>query len=447
MLWSIPVRFGGGPEAMIALIAVLNTLVILFVYVLVEKVVGRPYALWAALFHATLPWPVYSSVGCWNPQVMGFLGALLYLVLWEVVTRPHSRHVFWVCVLLGMMPQFHMFGTFLVPSVLVLLGLRWEQVNKKWLGAGLLASVLLYVPYLWGESQNHWNNTRRMFGASEPFTFGCLKSLALPIVSLSNLMNSTLEYDFQSYVAFGRAAFGSFAILGFFNLLSLALGVLAVVTFVVALVRAMRGKWLSPRRAFGESTRLLFLGIMLFLPLLLFLSTGHNFNMRYLVALYPLLSVLPAMLVVNVSVRWRTVILGCMALTVGFNVILIPVLFRYDQRLIAEADYFVPSFRKMETVLRRLKADAGVAIPIEIDASAFPKTLQDKQAVAMRALARYVETCERFDPTVERAHPVRLYRAESAANLVDTKEPVVYQGNGIGFIRLGFDAGTRRSQP
>ncbi len=442
LLWSIPLQFGGGPEAMIVLIAVLNTLVIFLVYVLAEKVVGRPYALWAALFYATSPWPVYSSVGCWNPQVMGILGALLCLALWSTVTRPHSPSVFWVCVLLAMMPQFHMSGVFLVPSVLIILGLRLQPINRNWLAAGLLASVLLYVPYVWGEAHHHWDNTRRMFGANEPFTFGCLKGLTHLIVALSNLVNSAGTFDFRSYIAFGHDAFGSFGVLGLFNLLSLGLGVWAVAGFVVALFQALRGKWLSPQRAFGESTGLVFSAVLLFLPLLVFIPTGHNFSSRYMVALYPLLAVLPAMLVVNASARWRQFVLAGTALTIGFNVVLVLALFRYQERRIAEGDYFVPSFRKMEMVRERLQADAGAGTAIRMDTSAFPRMGGDEQAVAVRALAQYVDVRERFDPSIQRSRSVQVYRAERLANLVDTRERVVYQGNGMALLKWGSEADT-----
>src|SRR5580693_5428347 len=100
--WLAGLKIGGSPEAVCLLMLVLNTFVIYFVYRLAESILGSNYSLWAALFCATSPWAVFFSGGCWNPLIMAFFGGLLYWALWDVVTRPNSRSVFWVCVLLAL---------------------------------------------------------------------------------------------------------------------------------------------------------------------------------------------------------------------------------------------------------------------------------------------------------------------------------------------------------
>src|SRR5205814_944030 len=81
-LWTlfcfIGLRFWGSIEGVILAIILLNTGTICLTYLLAKRTLGPSAALWAALFAATLPFPVYYSVIAYNPDVMPFLGALLF---------------------------------------------------------------------------------------------------------------------------------------------------------------------------------------------------------------------------------------------------------------------------------------------------------------------------------------------------------------------------------
>ncbi len=434
LFWAVLLRLGGGPETVMIMLLVLDTMVIGIVYALGKRMLGGAQALWAALFYATAPWPVYYSIGCWNPQYLAPLGALLALTLWNVMTRPASRQIFWVCLLWAMMPQFHAFGVFLTPSIVLLLGIRWREINRTWLVLGMLACMALYTPYIIGEAGNHWDNTRRILsGGKDAFTFGSFKSLTLLVVCLSNLFNSPLSYHFNDYREFGRAAFGSFWVLAGFNLLSLTLALLFIGNLLVELFRTMLGHWLRPREAFERAPAIVFLGIFILVPLLIFLVTGRNFSSRYLVVLMPLLSLLPAMWIARMQAlaRWRTLATTCLVATVGFNVVLSLLFFHEQARAIAEGPYFIPSFRRMEEVRQKLAAVAGTGKHIAVDDSAFTQSPTDKQARGVHSLAAYLRIWERYRPQAKAAKEVQWFRALSATNLVDARDRVVYQGNGI----------------
>ena len=180
IFWSIPFRLGGTNAVVLAMI-LLNTLVIYLVYRLALALFNVHTALWAAALCATSPWAIYESVSKCNPQVMAFFGALLYLALWQVVTRPRSPHIFWVGVLLAIMPQFHMFTVFLLPGVFWLLWQRRHAIDGRWLAAGLVISVLLYLPYLNGEAHHGWQNTRAIFSGDTPKTRPLLKFSPFPL--------------------------------------------------------------------------------------------------------------------------------------------------------------------------------------------------------------------------------------------------------------------------
>jgi hypothetical protein len=207
LFWLVGLKIGGSAEAVCVMMIVLNTIVIYLVYRLAENLLGPTYSLWAALFFATSPWAVHYSVGSWNPLPMAFFGALLYLALWDVVTRQNSRNIVWVCLLVAIMPHFHMMAMFVAPVVVLILWLSFWRLNRRWLVGGVLAAGLLYVPYILGEARHGWENTRKiLMGRTEP-SFAVLKIFTLPITDLSNLMNSTTGREFSAYRALGDACF------------------------------------------------------------------------------------------------------------------------------------------------------------------------------------------------------------------------------------------------
>jgi 4-amino-4-deoxy-L-arabinose transferase-like glycosyltransferase len=436
LFWLVGLKIGSSPETVCLMMIILQTCVIYLVYRLAENIFGPEYSLWATVFFATSPWPVHYSATAWNPVPMAFFGALLYLALWNVVTQSNSRNIFWVCLLLGIMPQFHMMAMFVAPVVVLLLWWSPSRLNTRWLAAGVLVSVLLYVPYVMGEMRHGWENTRRIFEGHVGASFSVLKILTLPITDLSNLMSSVTGRDFSEYRALGDAYFGSFWILGAFNVVSLALSVMIIGTFLVRLVRSLRGKWRSPKQAFADAPAEVFVGSLLVLPLVLFVSSFSNFNSRYLIVQFPLLFLLPAVFMVRGldGSRWRGPVRAVMLLTIGFNILFSLAYFHYQGARIANADYFLPSFRKMESVRQRLKADAGANYRVRIDDASFVKTMTQKYTQGVMELAEYVDLRERCDPLSLHTPQVKTYHVRAATDRVEINERVVCATNGIALV-------------
>ena len=430
MVWAAGVRLGGGPEAVILTMVVLNTVVIWLVFVLGKKLFDATHGLWAALLLATSPWPVYFSVGCTNPEIMAFFGVLLYLALWSVVRQSKSPHIFAVVVVLAVMPQFHMFGIFLCPSVLLLLLLRRCELNWKWLVAGLLFALLLYVPYVLGDAQNHWANTRRLFGEGDKFSFGSFKALSTTVMSLTNLFESVISRRFADYKIFGDAICGSFYVLAAFNALSIVLSALVLGSFVVLFTKALKGQWRSLQQALAAAPATVFIGVMVLLPLLLFILTGASFNSRYAIVLYPLLFLLPAVLLA--ITRHRRLIRGAVVTTIVFNIWFCLAFYRYQDHRIAHADYFIPTFRKLELVYQQIRAAAGANEQLHLVAAGFPADHDSLPTHGAETLVKYVNLRAQFD------HPgtLRQLRVGPSASLVDNSGRVLYQGNGIAVVAL-----------
>lgn len=433
LFWLAGLKLGGSPASVCWLIILLGTATIYIVYRLAEKLLGPEYSLWAALFCATSPWAVHYSVGAWNPLPMAFLGGLLYLALWDVVIAEKSPKIFWVCVILVVMTQFHMTVIFLAPVVVLLLALNASRINWRWLLAGVVASAALYIPYFLGEMHHGWQNTHAILTGHQNESSGVLKVLVLPITNLSNLITSITGDRLADYRAFGDSYFGSICILVALNVLSLVLAVMIIGSFLIAFIRILRNHWPSLRRSFTAAPAEVFVGLLFFLPLVLFVASFSNFSSRYLIMEFPLLFLLPSLFVVRTLAksRWRKTIMTALVVTILFNAWVAAASFRDRGRQIENDNQFLPSFRKMEMVRQRLKIDAGPGYRVQIDEAPLLADKKHWTAAGAVTLADYVDLLEKYDASDVLARGVKTYRVLQATDNVATNEHIAFSGNGL----------------
>jgi 4-amino-4-deoxy-L-arabinose transferase-like glycosyltransferase len=438
MLWSLPLRFGGSPVAVILFIILLNVATIPLVYILARKLFGPSCALWTALFYAISPWPVYFSISCNNPSVMALLGVLLFLALWDVCNTPRSAHIFLVCLLLAAMPQFHMVGVFYVPFVLLVILLSGSRINRKWLIAGVLAAVIIYLPYITGELNNHWENTRQVLSGKSKFQLGVAKVLTSQVNVLSNVISRWTGHHLAEYRAFGDTVLGSFYVLAGFNAISVFLGILFLGDFIRDLLRPLRGRRFAPRQVFRSSPSLYFTGILLFGPLLLFVLTGHDFATRYLYVQFPLLFCLPALFWVKVlrTERWRTFLAGGMTLTTVFNLVITPVFFHYQKSQIEHAALFVPTFPGMEALYRSLRADAPSDARIFIQWKDLAAATKGEAYNTANTIAQYVSMRDELYFLTKKPLETRFYLLEPSTQTGKTNGRPILESNGIRLISV-----------
>jgi len=438
LFWLGAMQLGGGPESVMWVMLLLNVAVIPLVYILARKLFGPAYALWAALFYAASPWAAHLSLGCLNFSIMAILGVGLYLALWDVIQQPRSAHIFWVCVTLAVMPQFHMMGAFLVPAVALIIVLSPRPVSKRWLAAGIAVGLALYVPYVRGEMAHHWSNTRSLVGGEMKYTFGVLKIFTLPITVMSDLISSWAGSGIGDYVRFGNAAFGSFYLLVLFNAVSLALAVVYLGGFVCGLARAIRSTGYSPGALFRAEPATAFIGTLLFMPSLLFIFTGHNFASRYLFVQFPILMLLPALCVVDRFLRSprRRWLMTAVALTIAFDVAVTLTFSQYTGHLIEHGDYFVPSFRNLQKVYGLLRADAGPGVRIRVDADDYPKDAGREPRRGADLISEYVRVRENDFHHGQKLTAKKTYLIVPATSPVGNNERVVFAGNGIKLLAL-----------
>ena len=423
-------------------IILLNTAAIYLTYLLAARTVGFSTALWAALLMAASPAAIEFSVVVFNPAVMSFLGACLFLALWQVVQQDRSRAAFWLLFLPLMMLQFHMSGLMLIPAIIVVLWLKPARLNVPWLVGGIVAGLALYLPYVFGEMAHGWENTRGMMsGAHHGYSIEAFKIFSAPPGFLVNYWDPRWTFQPDEYQEIGRACFGSFSLLLAFNVMSAILAISLVVGAFGETGAALRGFWRSPRVTFARSPGMFFLTIIFAVPLMTSLVEGKRFHGRYcIVLLAPLFS-----LAAVAAVRWlsmpriRRVFLPLLLATLGVNVWLVLAIFRYQGKCIEQGVLFAPSFHNLETVYQSLKAYAGKNRLIQVEDDEYMRTTPPRRAPGSypHQICQYVaiRECENALPSAIPA-PVLTYKIFLADQVKLDNPAVAYCHHGIALVAL-----------
>lgn len=447
LFWAAGLQLGG-PEGVMGLMALLGTAAIGLVFILGREMLGTTAGLWAAALYATAPLPALYASGCHNPGLMAPLGALLYWSLWRVLSRDRAPQVFWVPLVLAALPQIHMFGLFLLPPLVLLLVWRRRSLHLPWLVAGGVAGLLLQGPYLWGEWINHWENSRQLLLPAGRLTLGSFKVLVTPLASLANLVDSGVGPSLVAYRRFGDAAFGAFPVLLGLNLLSLGIAALALghwlgrlpgvlgwdagdggpTNRLVRIKARLRNPDLfkSQDRAGAASC---FLALLLLPPLLLFIPTWATFNGRYAILCHPLLFLVPALW--QADDGRRSLVRGALGLLLVINAWVTLALFHHQGERIAYAEELIPSFRVLEDVSQRIRADAGPAGQPRLELVGFPRDPDAPSTHGALMLARYMALGYRADPGAA----WRPYRLEPDRGGWDLSMALVARRQGLRVLR------------
>jgi hypothetical protein len=431
-------RFWGSVEGIALTIIVLNTAVIALVYVVTRMMMGPRLALLAALFTATFPWVVYYSNGVYNPDVMAFLSALLLLALWRTVQCDRAPVVFCVPILLLILPQFHMSGLLLIPTVITILWLSPRRFNWTLLGLGSAAAVCLYLPYVRGDMAHGWQNTRMMFtsqGSGRGYSFESLKAITAPLSFLVN-WGPRWTRDAAEYRELGRACFGSFAVLLLFNIFSMVFAGSMILGAILEMRKELSGFWRAPRQILARSPGIAVPTIFFVVPLLLATIAGQPFHTRYCVVLLPALLPLCAL----GAARWlgspgkiATIVKALMVVTCCANVWLMPAMYFHQGKQIENSVVFVPSFRQLETVYHSLKACAGTNSPVDVvdrDYLNNARGSADRRRDAA-LIRRYVSIRELDSPNPHDRAAAKVFELRTAEAAATDSNTLGYKGHGI----------------
>jgi hypothetical protein len=441
-LWTLfcvsALQLGGSPSAAPLLTLLLNVVVIGLAWKLATEVLGERYGLWAALFTATLPWPVFYSLGLYNPVIMAFVFGWLYLALWRVFTRDNSWAIFWVAPILMGSIQIHMSGLMILPAVIVLLFLSSHRLNWWLLLAGVAAGLLFYVPYIRGEMANGWANTAGMVAGGGSFKVSAFKAISSPLNVLGGLI-ARLFPGTEAYLAFGDVAFFSRVIFIVLTLISTVMGVLFGAALIREFVRMIRRARLESLRWVQADPGITFLAVLVLVPLLSSVLSGRSFQSRYTIVLFPLLMMCPALFIVRwlPEIRWRKWMARALILTVLFHIYLMPAFYWHQGRWIDESPYMAGSHLQLEQIYEALRAATPEDRRIEVDAEAFLDEGEadrwDRQAVWLVPTMCRIQDFVRGLP--EDA-PAVTYRLGSTRRDGSMDGVAVYSAHGISLVPI-----------
>ncbi len=425
-------KLGGGSVSLaLFYVTLLNSFLVLLVYIFARQLLRPGYALLSCFLFAISPWTVYYALGLWNPIPLAFLGVLLFISLWRVTQVENTPAVFWVCLLSAMLPQFHMIGIFYYPSILLVLYLSPARINRSWFVVGVIAGLMVYVPYFIGDMQHNWENTRLILSGGRDFSFSVFKVISAPATILSNHPGRWLGDGLEGLFDFGDRWFVSKVILVGVNLVSIVLALAIIFRFAIYFFSLLKRHWKNPSLMFEKYPAYSFVGILFFLPLLLFVFTGHNYSTRYTILIFPLLFVLPAFYIeLAGKSKLKKFYLASLPFMSLFSIYLVLAFFTHMSDQIEGDAYFINSFKKMETVREEIKHHAGKGVRVKLVVDDYIHQAPERLRIATLALADYIDVYENYIEIKkynrEKKYIVR-YKKDAPKDIAS----VAYQKNGI----------------
>ncbi len=441
-LWAMLVaglyKIGGSTaEGAIFGMVILNTLAIYLVYRLARVMMPNRYALFSTLLYSFSAWGIYYSAGLYNPFPLALLGALLFLALWQTTQADHSRNIFWVCLLAAGIPQFHMIGIFYYPAILLLLIISPARINRRYFVAGVLAGIALYMPYVIGEIQHHWQNTQLMLTGDRHFSAGTLKVISTPIAMLTNHPGQWAGRGFEDFKQFGDACFGSYILLLIVNLISLTLALIVVIRFMKRLYRSIFSGKMSLRERYQQHSTTLFTGILLVLPLLLYTFTGKAYATRYSIIIFPLLFLLPGLVIQHMANRSSAWILTRMFLAMtAFNICMVVIFYNYQSLQLKTSSAFMPSFRHLAKIKTSFDSVIGKGQRVEISFSDEIQKLPEGQWKLYKTIPAYLAIYQNPSPVINPATRTRRFKVLSADETMKSTRGLIYTSAAINIIEI-----------
>lgn len=434
-LWTLLVaafyKLGGNSaDGALFWMLLLNSVMLYPFYLFASRLLSARSALFVTLFFALAPWPIYYAAGLYNPLALPLFCVLLYWSLWQTLNVECSRAVFAVMLLAAMVMQLHMVAVFYYPVILFLLWLSPVRLNLRWLIGGIVASIVVYTPYLIGEFTHHWANLHAVLSGHHPFSWGFLKILTIPAEMLSNHPGGWPGDTTADLQEFGNRYFGSYGLMLVINLVSFGLAVF----FVFGFLRKFYSVWHQARfnlkTALREHRLTVFLGVLLVLPLLLYSLLGKSYASRYSIIIFPLLFLLPALALQRIkSPRAKRFVLSSLVVMLLCNIYLVLVFNIDQQRKLTHGPQYLPAFSKLDTLYRALRHDAGPDRTIAVDTSHFTIADNHHSVLASRSIHLYIAAYNAHLPPVPGRRAVKQYTLVDTQAKVPAGTDIVFRDN------------------
>jgi len=378
------------------IMALLSSLSVYLLYKIALLYFSPQYSLLAALLFSTSPWAVYYSVGMYNPMPTVLLGSLLFLALWKTLSIHYSKYIVYVCMLIAMLPQFHMITIFFFPSILLLLMFSKKKINLHYLALGAIIGILFYLPYIIGDGINNWENTKSVIsGTEQQFSYSTYKVFSAPVTMLSNAPTDWIgrETDgFSGYKDFGSKYFYHYSILLVINLINLFILLLMFIKFIASSIKLFWSNKFSLNTVLKKNRTLAFISTLIILPLLLFVLTGKNYSTRYTLIMLSLLFIMQIYVLLDLKNRKLAKALTIYFLVnIFFSIYILISHYNYKNTLIYTSKTFFPSFKKLESIKQNINNSIPDNTYIKIRFSNSIKNLPESQKKLYYALDQFID--------------------------------------------------------
>jgi 4-amino-4-deoxy-L-arabinose transferase-like glycosyltransferase len=161
-LMSLSQFFSKTPEAANVEVALLGALTVGFFFSAMKDMFGAFAAFISSVMMACAPWSILYADRIWNSNTVIFFVTVALWSAVKVVKKPDSRWIALFLLSCAVMPQFHLSVPVAWVGLVVLILPVWKKWNWKWIGAGLVLTLLAYAPYLSYEFQSGFSNLKAL---------------------------------------------------------------------------------------------------------------------------------------------------------------------------------------------------------------------------------------------------------------------------------------------
>lgn len=136
------------PQFLTFIIALINTISIVFFYLVIKKFYGQFVGVLAGLIYTFSPWSIIFSRKIWIPDlIFPFMVGFLYY-FHQLFLKKKESAILPLFIILALLPQMHASGMFFLVTTLIILVILRQKINFKSACIGFAIGLIPVIPYL-----------------------------------------------------------------------------------------------------------------------------------------------------------------------------------------------------------------------------------------------------------------------------------------------------------
>ena len=180
------------------------------------------------------------------------------------------------------------------------------------------------------------------------------------------------------------------------------------------------------------------MGVVIVLPILLFVLTRSNYTSRYTIWIMPILFVIPAYMVSEVLTGWKKrFAFRSMMILIPLNIWLSLSFYNYQQNMIEHGDQFIPSITKLSRISDAIFSNSLPSSSIQINFSEkikgeLSKDLSVAKMEQYRAIQKFIDVEQKYIYPPDTSAPMTTsYSIHTIPELEQIPTHPVYIDNAI----------------